>query len=82
MCCRSASGIQRVRSGVETKTIHTATQSNPTAPVITNDHRHDSAEISHATSGALSAGPNSVPAWISPTARPRSVDGAQSRTDR
>ena len=44
--------------------------------------RHEMEMCGHATIGALSAGPNSVPAWINPTAKPRSELGAQSRTAR
>ena len=49
------------------------TQTRPTAPVTTNDERQELRSISQATSGALSAGPSKVPAWMQPTASPRSV---------
>ena len=48
----------RVFSGVETQRSHTATHTNPTAPVMTNDQRHDTASISQATAGAPSASPD------------------------
>jgi hypothetical protein len=79
---RSGSGSQLVVSGVFTRAIQAATQTRPMAPVMANDQRQDSVAISQATIGALSAGPKSVPAWINPTARPRSELGAQSRTAR
>ncbi len=80
MRARSASGIHDVRSGVDTIANHSPTHTSPIAPVTTNDTRHEVASINQATSGALSAGPSSVPAWMQPTANPRSVYGAQSRT--
>ena len=73
ICRRSASGSQRVFSGVETSVLHATTQINPTAPVMTNDQRHDAAWISQATAGAPSAKPRLDPAEIAAIAVPRSV---------
>ena len=73
MCSRSACGSHRVFSGVETSASQTATQTNPTAPVMMKDQRHDSVSINQATAGAPSASPRLDPAEITAMAVPRSV---------
>ena len=51
----------------------TATQTNPTAPVMMKDQRHDNVSISQATAGAPSASPRVDPEEIAAIAVPRSV---------
>jgi hypothetical protein len=70
---RSAWGSQPVFSGVDTSGNQTATQTNPTAPVMMNDQRHDNLSISQATAGAPTANPSVDPQEIAAIAVPRSV---------
>jgi hypothetical protein len=73
MWSRSAGGTHRVFSGVDTCGSHTATQTNPTAPVMMKDQRHDNVSISQATAGAPSASPREDPQEIAAIAVPHSV---------
>ena len=80
MWSRSAGGSHPVFSGVDTRASQTATQTNPTAPVMMKDQRHDNVSISQATAGAPSASPREDPQEIAAIAVPRSVKGDHNRT--
>ena len=73
MWLRSAGGNHPVFSGVEISAAQAAIQTNPTAPVMMKDQRHDNVSISQATAGAPSASPREDPQEIAAIAVPHSV---------
>ena len=73
-------GIAAYYASLDTSERNITTQTRPTAPVTTNDQRHELTEMIHATNGAPIAAPRLDPAEIAAIAVPRSLIGPQRPT--